>query len=394
MIPKLLEAVPREETEELLLRLIRIESHAECPGQEREAAEALAEYLEAAGIACERDEAAPGRCNVVARIPGCGGGSSLLLNGHLDTVPKYGMDSAFDPWIRDGRIYGRGSVDMKGALAVMAGVLVAMRRTNVRLGGDLVLAATVGEESYSPGAYRLARRGRLADYAIVGEPTGMRIGIAHKGVAWYEATFQGVSVHGSVPDRGVNAVYHASRWIEYLQSRYIPELGSRVHPLLGSPTINVGMIEGGSRPVIVPGRCVVRLERRLLPGETTDSALAELRETLQAAGEGVPGWNASVDRMDNFFGVPHEALQTRADSAVAEALAAALRNAGRSDSGPVGLQFWTDGALIGASGAETVVCGPGHIEQAHSDDEYVEREQLRLAFRVYAEAALALCAAR
>nr|WP_238357417.1 M20 family metallopeptidase [Cohnella zeiphila] len=372
-----------------MTRLIRAESHADSADQELPAARALADDLEAAGIPCEWDEVLPGRFNLTARIPGCGTGPSLLFNGHLDTVPKYGMNLAFEPFVRDGKIYGRGSVDMKGALAVMAGVLKAFRRAGIPLGGDILLAATVGEESYSPGAFRLAAQGRPADYAIVGEPTELRIGIAHKGVAWYEAAFEGKSVHGSVPESGVNAVYHASRWIELLQRSYIPELKRRSHPLLGSPTINVGMIEGGTRPVIVPGSCTVRFERRLLPGESADSALAELRGTLAEAGEGVAGWNARAEQMDNFHGVPHEALDTSPDSGIVRALADAAGQIGLQAE-PVGLPFWTDGALIRSTGTEAVVCGPGRIEQAHSDEEYVEREQLEQAFRLYALAVLRL----
>ncbi|WP_168735902.1 M20 family metallopeptidase [Cohnella fermenti] len=391
MISRLLAAVPPEETNSLLMRLIREESHADSPGQERSTAQTMADELKKAGIPCEWDEVLPNRFNLIARLPGCGNGPSLMLNGHLDTVPAYGMDMAFAPFIREGRMYGRGSVDMKGALAAMVSVLIAFSRTGIGLSGELMLAATVGEETYSPGAYKLASAKRPADYAIVGEPTELRIGIAHKGVAWYEAVFEGKSVHGSVPQSGVNAVYHAARWIERLRGEHLPELSRRRHPLLGSPTLNIGVIEGGTRPVIVPGLCKVLFERRLIPGESADTALEELRDTLAKAGQGEEGWRARVTTMDNFHGVPHGPLDTPASSRIVLALREAAEQLGITSVEPAGLPFWTDGALIGAAGTETVVCGPGRIEEAHSDLEYVELEQLRQAFLLYSAAACRIC---
>jgi acetylornithine deacetylase/succinyl-diaminopimelate desuccinylase family protein len=329
---------------------------------------------------------------VIARIPGSGYGPSLLMNGHTDTVPPYGMVSAFSPYVKDGKIYGRGSVDMKGALAAMMAVMVAFQQTGIRLSGDLIFAATVGEETYSPGAHALISQGQIADYAIVGEPTGMRIGTAHKGVAWYEAVFEGISVHGSVPDQGINAIYRASQWIEHIQRHYIPQLRTRTDPLLGSPTLNIGTIEGGTRPVIVPNLCTVRFERRLIPGETAESALVELRQTLMDVQLVYPDFRGNIRIMENFHGVPHGPLYTHPNSLIVSALKEAYAAQFHQQAEPVGLQFWTDGALLNLSGAAAVVCGPGNIEQAHSDHEYIEQEQLHQAFRMYARAAYALCA--
>jgi acetylornithine deacetylase/succinyl-diaminopimelate desuccinylase-like protein len=220
----------------------------------------------------------------------------------------------------------------------------------------------------------------------------MRIGTAHKGVAWYEAVFDGVSVHGSVPDQGINAIYRASQWIEYIQKYYIPELRTRIDPLLGSATLNIGTIEGGTRPVIVPNLCTVRFERRLIPGETAESALVELQRTLMDVQLVYPDFRGNIRIMNNFHGVPHGPLYTNPSSLILSVLKEAYEAQFHQQAELVGLQFWTDGALLNLSGASVVVCGPGNIEQAHSDHEYIEREQLYHAFQIYVRAAYALCA--
>ncbi|MFF2890647.1 M20 family metallopeptidase [Paenibacillus sp. NPDC057967] len=382
------------EIEELLAQLIAIESHSEVPEQEMRLAVYMQQWFQDQGIECELKEAIPGRPNLIARIVGSGGGKSLLLNGHLDTVPPYSMHNPFKATLIGDRLYGRGSVDMKGALAAMMMTLRSIHRSGVSLAGDVIFAGTAGEETYSPGAYRLARSGFRADYAVVGEPTGMRVGIAHKGVAWFEADFVGRSVHGSVPEQGVNAIYRASRWINYIQDHYLPELKLRTHPLLGSPSLNIGMIQGGTRPVIVPNHCAIGFERRLLPGESAESALAELELTLAAVREQYPDFEGKIRVSDNFHGVPHGPMGTSADSLLVKTMLKAYQTEFATEAlegaEPIGLQFWTDGALLQEACPEIIVCGPGNIEQAHSNEEYIELGQLHSAYRMYVQAALAL----
>jgi len=379
---------------ELLAQLIAIESHSEVPEQEMRLAVYMQQWFQDQGIECELKEAIPGRPNLIARLVGSGGGKSLLLNGHLDTVPPYDMSNPFQARQIGDRLYGRGSVDMKGALAAMMMTLAAIHRSGTSLDGDVIFAATAGEETYSPGAYHLARSGFRADYAIVGEPTGMKVGIAHKGVAWFEADFVGRSVHGSVPEQGLNAIYRASRWINYIQDHYLPELKLRHHPLLGSPSLNIGMIQGGTRPVIVPNQCAIGFERRLLPGETAESALAELELTLEAVRQEHPGFDGSIRISDNFHGVPHGPMGTSADSLLVKTMLEAFPTEFAAEAAegadPIGLQFWTDGALLQEACPEIIVCGPGNIEQAHSNEEYIELGQLHSAYRMYVQAALAL----
>lgn len=391
---KVIAASAPGEIEDLLIQLIAIESHSEVLGQEMRLAVYMQQWFHDQGIECQIQEAIPGRPNLIARLVGSGGGKSLLLNGHLDTVPPYDMSNPFQARQIGDRLYGRGSVDMKGALAAMMMTLAAIHRSDTSLDGDVIFAATAGEETYSPGAYHLARSGFRADYAIVGEPTGMKVGIAHKGVAWFEADFVGRSVHGSVPEQGVNAIYRASRWINYIQDHYLPELKLRHHPLLGSPSLNIGMIQGGTRPVIVPNQCAIGFERRLLPGESAESALAELELTLEAVRQEHPGFDGNIRISDNFHGVPHGPMGTSADSLLVKTMLEAFQTEFAAEaaegSDPIGLQFWTDGALLQEACPEIIVCGPGNIEQAHSNEEYIELGQLHSAYRMYVQAALAL----
>lgn len=387
----LVRCVKQEELEELLFQLIRIESHQDTPGCEGNLVTFIKSYLEMEKIEVELQPVLEERANLIARVQGNGTGPVLVLNGHTDTVPPYEMKDPFVPCIKDGKIYGRGSVDMKGALAAMMCVLLALKRGGIQPKGDVVFTATIGEESYSPGAYRLVTSGFQADYAIVGEPTGMKVGIAHKGVIWGEAVFFGRSVHGSIPEKGINAIYKACDWIGEIHRSYIPVLKERSHPLLGHPTINIGMIEGGTRPVIVPNQCTVRFERRLLPGETKESAIQELEGILDKLVKKDPEMSGEIREMPVFHGVPHGPFESKADSDLVKALCAAYQEEFHRDTKPCGLGFWTDGALLAQiPGIQTVVCGPGDIAQAHSNEEYIEQEQLLAAYRIYLKTVLNL----
>ena len=332
------------------------------------------------------------RCNLVARLEGDKGRPVLLLNGHTDTVPPYDMNDPFIPKIEGDKIYGRGSADMKGALAAMMSTLASIRRSGARLQGDVVFVATIGEEEYSPGALHLVESGLHADYAIVGENTELKIGTAHKGVLWGEAVFEGRSVHGSVPDKGVNAIYQATRWIEKIRTEYVPSLQRKRHPLLGSPTINIGVISGGTRPVIVPDRCSVKFERRMIPGESKDTVIGELQNTVEELSRGDPELKGHVREMPVFRGVPHPPLESDPQSPLVAALMAAYQEECGEGTAPCGLTYWTDGALLSMiPGIHVVVCGPGSVEQAHSNDEWISRHELHAAHRIYVRAAAQLC---
>ena len=392
MIDNILDTVAPEEIDALACALVSIEGHEETEEREIPVAARLKEYLDEHDVPVELVPIADGRPNVMARIEGTGGGPVLLLNGHTDTVPPYAMERPFDGRVEGDRIYGRGSVDMKGALSSMAHVLVALRRSGAELAGDVVLAATIGEEKASEGARRLRDDAFPADYVIVGEGTGLRVGVAHKGALRGEAVFEGRAVHSSVPEQGVNAIYKASTWIERIKQDYIPSLAEKTHPLLGSPTISLGVIEGGTRMSSVPDRCAIRFDRRMIPGETADELIAELQAVIDALAADDGDMKGRVDELPEHREGPHPPLQSDPAGPLVKALLAAREAELGERSEPIGLMYWTDAALFAQiPGTQAVVCGPGDIAQAHTNDEWISRAQLHAAYRMYVRVAAGLC---
>ena len=374
----------------LAAELIAIPGHEDLDRREAGVALFLDELLRAEGLAVELAEVEPGRPNVIARLAGTAPGPCLMLNAHIDTVPGYGMPDAYTPRWRDGRLWGRGAADMKGALACMAGALRALRRSGRPLAGEVVLAGVVGEESGSHGTLHLVEAGGRADFAIVGEPTRLRIARAHKGGMWAEVKFEGRAAHGSVPEQGVNAIQHAARFVTAVETRLRPQLDGRTHPLLGRATVNTGVIRGGDRPPTVPSWCSVQLDRRWLPGEDHAGVLEELRDLLRELEADLPELRWTVEEMPGTATFVHWWLDTPEDVAGMPELRAAVEHVQGQAAELTGVQFWTDAALLAHQGATpAVVCGPGDIAQAHGDEEWVEREQLELATRVYLLAAAA-----
>jgi acetylornithine deacetylase/succinyl-diaminopimelate desuccinylase len=275
---------------------------------------------------------------------------------------------------------------MKGALAAMLTCLDVLAAPDVGFRGELVLTVVAGEESGSAGMQALTEGQARADFAIVGEPTSMRVARAHKGAMWIEVDFEGVATHGSVPHEGVNAAYHAARFVTVVESHLVPRLSGRTHPVLGSATVNVGVVRGGDRPPMVPARCSVQLDRRWLPGERHDEVLGEVRAVVEELRHADPRVSAVVREMEGTSAFVHAPLECPEDHPgvvlLSEVVGERLPGAGE----PVGVNFWTDGALLAArTGTPTVVCGPGDIAQAHSLDEWVSLDQVRAATEVYVD---------
>jgi succinyl-diaminopimelate desuccinylase len=390
--------LPRHVDDDLVARLaadlVAVQGHEDLPQKERDTALFLHDALGRAGVESELVEIAPDRFNVLARVRGERPGPRLMLNGHLDTVPGYGMLDAYQPRWDGERLIGRGAVDMKGALASMAGALVALQGGGRAFRGELLLAAVAGEEHGSAGTRHLAASGPRADFAIVGEPTMLRIAVAHKGSMWIEVAFEGRSAHGSTPELGVNAIQHASRFVTELDARLRPRLDARTHEQLGRATMNVGRIVGGDRPPMVAERCVVQLDRRWLPGEVHEGVLEEVRALLRDLEAELPELRWTVREMEGTGTFVHHPLECPADAPGLAALDAAVTAVTGTAAKRFGAQFWTDGALLAHDGdTPAVVCGPGDIAQAHSAHEYIERRQLEQATRVYLLAAATLLGA-
>lgn len=365
----------------LVQDLISIESHIDAPGREAAIGRFLVNWFQEHDIEAELQLVEGDRANVVARVPG-GDGPSLMLNGHMDTVPGGDMPDAFAPRIHDGVLRGRGACDMKGAVAAMACVMAAMVQDDAsgHLTGDLLFTGTVGEETGSIGIKALIEAGVKTHYAIVGEPTSLRVGIAHKGACFVRISLTGRGAHGSCPDEGVNAVSYASRIIQALETDLRFRLSKRIHPLLGTATVSVGRISGGTQPNIVAEQCSIDIDRRTLPDE--DGTLEEVKALVAGICDSISGLSWNVEEMPETAIVPHGALGTAPDAVLTKHAQQTCGQLGLS-SDPIGVSYWTDGGHLAASGIETIILGPGDIANAHGPNDRVETSQLAASVDIY-----------
>ena len=357
---------------ELAAELVRIDSVNPdlVPGGagEGELARFVAEWLADAGLEVEVEEVAPGRPNVVGRARGTGGGPTLLLNAHMDTVGYGGMEAPLEPRVENGRLYGRGAYDMKGSLAAI--MVAGAEAVQAGLRGDVLVAAVADEEVYSIGAEAVAR-GCRADAAIVAEPTELRLVVAHKGFVWMEVETNGRAAHGSRPDLGEDAIVAMGHVLTGLGALGETLLAKPSHPLLGSGSVHASVIRGGVELSTYPESCVLGLERRTVPGETVELVEAQIREIAGGA-----------EIRTIFVREPFEVAQGE------PVVQAVLRHAG----GPevAGFAGWADSAVFAAAGIPTVVFGPGG-EGAHAQVEWVDLADLERCKDLYLAVARELC---
>ncbi len=379
---------------ELATELVRIPSHPGIERQEERVVMALARFFGERDLGVQLEEVLPGRANLLVSVGGARPGPHLLLCGHTDTVPLNSGDPGvgLSGEIREGRLFGRGSVDMKGALAAMAAAVVTLARPLPA--GRVSFAAVIDEEMESLGAEQLVDTSFRADGAVVGEPTQNRIALGHKGLEWLEVHFQGRSAHGGIPDKGINAISAAGMFLAMVENELKPRLLARRHPILGPPTLNFGTIRGGDQPSTVAATCMLTLDRRTVPGENFQSIVAELTDLLERVERGFPGLHTVVRRVQGGMGnLLHVALVTPPEAP----LALAAQAARSSVCGEVGelttFPAWTDGALLsGYAGIPTIILGPGELSLAHSPRESVPIGEITEAARIYAHLALGFCA--
>lgn len=353
------------------------------PG-EGEAAMHLAGVMRDLGLETELIEVAPGRFNVVGRLAGSGGGRTLLLNGHLDTVGVEGMAAPFSADVRDGRVYGRGSQDMKGSLAAMVATAKALIDGGVTLRGDLLVTAVADEEYASIGMEHLV--GHVsADGAIVTEPTDMALCRAHRGFAWYEVASAGRAAHGSRYQEGIDANIRLGRFLAALD-RLEHDLRQRpAHPLVGTPSLHVSFIKGGSAYSVYAAHAEAAIERRTAPGETAAQALAEIEAICERLNAADP-----TNKFTVTPGFSRSPFEIAADRPIVQTVDRALAaHLGRATP-HVGATFWTDAALLADAGIETVLLGPIGAG-LHSDEEWVDIQSLVDLAAVMADSAVAFC---
>ena len=382
---------------EVLVEMVKAPSHPGVERQEEAAALALAGYLRERGVAAELAEVRPGRPNVVASVAGPKPGPHLVLCGHLDTVPPNAGSTAdfFSGAIRDGRMSGRGTVDMKGALAAMAGALVEVRDQGGLASGRLTLAAVIDEEMESLGAEALIRGGLRADGAVIGEPTSNRVAIGHKGLEWLEVRFRGRAAHGSTPEAGVSAIAAAAHFAWLVESELVPAFERKRDPVLGLPAINLGTIAGGQQPSMVAADCVVQLDRRWVTTETIDQVVGDLEALLAKVRAARPGLATSLARMPGGMATMlHGPLVIDPGYPLVGAALGAFADLGLAAPPLDVFPAWTDGALLSReAGIPTLVWGPGELALAHSAEESVALDEVLAAARLYAAAARRFTAA-
>ena len=348
---------------------------------EAEMAVVCASLVEGWGLETSIHEVVPGRSNVVARLPGAG--PTLLLNGHLDTVGVESMTvPPFDGAMDGGRILGRGSCDMKGGVAALMTAVhrlaLSERRPNV------IVALTADEEHTSVGMDAFVRSGVQADLAVVCEPTSLKVMPAHKGFVWLRAVFLGRAAHGSRPDQGVDAIRHAALYLASLDD-YGRELRSRApHPLLEFGSYHAGTISGGTAESVYPDRCELLLERRTMPGEQTTEVVAEFQSVLDALGRQEPDLDACLEMT-----LDRPGTEVPAESVLVQGLLRASEVFGVEPT-VEGMTAWVDAAFLNEAGIPAVCFGPGSIAQAHSADEWIEADEIRVCTDILEDFALGL----
>jgi acetylornithine deacetylase len=370
----------RNDILDLLSTLVAIDSvnPSLVPGGagEGEIAAFVRDWATAAGLEADVIEGTPGRPSAVVRAPGGGGGRTLLLCGHLDTVTVEGMAAPHTPCVDGDRLHGRGAYDMKAGVAA---ALVACREAPaLGLAGDVVVAAVADEEHASLGIQEVLQHVR-ADAAIVTEPTELDLVVAHKGFVWSEVEVTGRAAHGSRPHLGVDAIVRCGPILTEL-GRLDEALGGRTHPLLGRGSLHASTIHGGEELSSYPARCVLSLERRTEPGEERDVVERE----CEALVEGIEGAAVRIGLVRPPFSVDPGA------DVVQSVARAAERVSGRPAE-LYGETYWMDAALIQAAGIPTVVFGPGG-EGAHSVDEWVDLASVEACADGLVAAAHELCA--
>ncbi len=354
-----------------LVRINSVNSSYEGGPGEGEIAAYVKRFFDQRGIETSEQEVFPGRPNVIARLPGRDSNRRIVLEAHTDTVSVKGMTiPPFDPVIRDGKMYGRGSCDTKAGLATMMHALASLKEEGITPPCEVLLAAAVDEEYSYRGVVRLCE-GLKADAAIVAEPTELRAVIATKGVLRCRIVVHGRSAHSSKPHLGVNAITHMARVIAAIEADNERML-SVTHPLVGHGTCNVGVISGGVQVNFVPDRCAIEIDRRLLPGERASDAVAHYRQLLRSIG----GITADVEEP---LLLVDEALDTPAESAVVQTATRVLHEMGLN-ADPCGVPFGCDASKLSRADIPSIVFGPGSIDRAHTADEYIELDQVERAY--------------
>lgn len=380
--------IDREYIRNALRKLVSINSInpnlvSGAPG-EADIAHFIATEIERMGIEPVKEQISLNRFNVSGTISGTGGGKSLLLNAHIDTVGVDGMSEPFSAKEYNGRLYGRGALDMKGGAAAILGAAKVIKDQAITLKGDLLLTFVADEEYGSIGTEALLKDIH-ADAAIVTEPTNLAICTAHKGFALFEIETKGVAAHGSGYQGGVDANTHMARIaveLEKLQGRLYRE---KKHPLLGSPTIHIPLISGGTQLFMYSSRCTMKVERRTLPGETEEDVLNEISRIIKDLKEIDSTFeaNSKLEILRNPFCASD-------DSRIVQEVEKILSKLIGMPPSYIGHHWWEDSALFSEAGIDTVIIGPKG-EGLHQKVEWVDIQSVENLASILALTAINYC---
>jgi len=385
--------IRNEEIIEIAKSLVEIESHKHCTTKELNIVTWIKNFLDKEGIETSIDEVEKDRPNICGKIKGENDETALMLSGHIDTIPGFNMDyEPFQPFTRNGKLYGRGACDMKGGIAAMLAAITAVKRANIKLSHSVMFAGVIDEEEQSKGTEHLIKNNIQARMAIIGEPTQLNVSVVHKGMEWIEVIFKGRATHGSRPRDGINAIYAAAEFIKLVHDELEPIIESKQFHLLGNGTINVGVIQGGEDPNIVPDHCVVKIDRRWLPSEKIENIHNEVEVLAKRASDRI-GSTFQIRGMReataSMLNTPHHV--DIHSPLVQEALKIVSEVKGTKQEATA-FPAWSDAALLSNHmGMECIVLGPGNINQAHSNDEFCDIEEIIKAAHIYMELIKKFC---
>jgi len=370
-------------TAQLLKELVLRESEAP-PGNEAAVGEHLFDFFKNLGYCPEKQYCDSRRFNLLVRIPGKGRNrKTFLYSGHMDVVPAgdyAGWASPpYAPEVRNGRLYGRGSCDMKGSIACMMHFCELLAKNKLVPEHDLLLFLDVDEEHHNLGMKEFLKHPAKADFAVIGEPTEMEIALGHRGVMAFSVTFFGKGAHASQPQNGINSILYAGRF--FMEAEKLNrEISKKTDPLLGAGSVGVTMINGGVKVNTIPERCTVQLDRRLTAGETKAGALHQIESLIGKMRRNDPSVRAEVEI--TTYCPPGRLPE---DNPYLEALCeAVMENTGTKPGYTAFTASCEAGLLTQETGIPAVILGPGSIAQAHRTDEYIELSQLLLGAKIYA----------
>ena len=376
------------ETTQFLGQLVQIDSVNPdlVPGGagETQIAKFIQIWLEVRGFETHWLEKTSGRPSVVGIARGTGGGKTLMLNGHIDTVTIAGMGiPALEPRIEDGRMYGRGSYDMKCGVTAM--LIAAVQAKAIHLRGDVIVACVADEENASIGTVEVAARFK-ADAAIVCEPTNLEMTLAHKGFVWASITTHGKAAHGSRPDLGIDAIAKMGAVLIELEKLSGRLAQNPRHALLGTGSVHASLIGGGEERSSYPASCTLEIERRTVPGETPEMVRAELQAIIDSCAAADPNFRASLE-----MGLIRQAHECAESEPILQSLRRHAQRITKLEPQIVGAPYWTDCAILAEAGIPSFLYGPSG-EGAHAAIEWVDLASVETCVRVYLETIRDFCA--